>query len=272
MAVFTNLLHPTDFSADGVPAFVHALRLAIAFQANLDLLHADKADENPAWSEFPGVRDTLSLWGRLPPHAPPEAVAQLGLGIRKVRMREDDPAKAIAAAARGRDLLVLATHGRSGVNRLLRGSVAEDASRSASVPTLFIPYQARGFVDAATGGVTLGRVLVPVYQDPDGIEIAAELVRRLAVPEGRFRILQVGEARTPTSGPYPYVAGWHWEQEGRAGAVVTAILDEAHAWAADLVVMATRGHDSVGDTFLGSTMERVLRQSPCPVLSVPALT
>lgn len=273
MALFTNLLHPTDFSRDGVPAFVHALRLAVAFRANLDLLHADRADENAGWAEFPGVRDTLSLWGMLPPRAPPEAVAALGLGIRKVRMRDADPVRAIGAAARSRDLLVLATHGRTGVNRLLRGSVAEEASREARVPTLFVPYQARGFVDAATGTVHLRRILVPVHLDPDGIEVAAELVHRLGVPGGRLRILHIAaDGAAPPAGPYPPVPGWDWETEGHAGAVIPAVLEVAEQWAADLVVMATRGHDSVGDTLLGSTMERVLRQSPCPVLSVPVPT
>ena len=269
MALFTNLLHPTDFSRDGAVAFVHALRLALAFRANLDLLHADRDDDAHGWSEFPGVRDTLSRWGMLPPHAPPEAVAALGLAIRKVRMREDDPVKAIGAAARGRDLLVLATHGRTGMNRLLHGSVAEEAARAAEVPTLFVPYQARGFVDPRTGAVRLRRILVPVHLDPDGIEVAAELAHHLAIPEGAFRVLHVGEAPQPAPGPYPHVAGWSWQSEDRQGSAVTAILDVAVAWAADLVVMATRGHDSVGDTLLGSTMERVLRSSPCPVLAVP---
>jgi nucleotide-binding universal stress UspA family protein len=38
--------------------------------------------------------------------------------------------------------------------------------------------------------------------------------------------------------------------------------------AADLIVMSSRGHDSLGDHILGSTTDRVLRHAPCPVLVV----
>jgi nucleotide-binding universal stress UspA family protein len=33
-----------------------------------------------------------------------------------------------------------------------------------------------------------------------------------------------------------------------------------------LIVMATRGHDSLGDHILGSNTERVVRHAPCPVM------
>jgi nucleotide-binding universal stress UspA family protein len=50
------------------------------------------------------------------------------------------------------------------------------------------------------------------------------------------------------------------------GTVWSRIVESAHSLEADLVVMATRGHDSVGDTILGSTTDRVVRHAPCPVL------
>ena len=56
------------------------------------------------------------------------------------------------------------------------------------------------------------------------------------------------------------------------GALLDAPLEAALAKEAEgvsLVVMATRGHDSVGDVIAGSHTERVLRSSRCPVLSVP---
>lgn len=53
----------------------------------------------------------------------------------------DDPAAAIVAAATevGAALLVLTTHGRRGIARLLRGSVVEQVLRQATVPVLCMP-------------------------------------------------------------------------------------------------------------------------------------
>lgn len=269
MALFTNLLHPIAFDREGVLAFSHALRLALAFRANLDLLHAEGPEEGESWAQFPGVRETLARWGHIPEHSPPEAVHGLGVAIRKVRTRDTDPAHAIGVAAGGRDLLVVSTHARTGVNRLLKGSVAEQAAREAGVPTLFVRQNTRGFVDPLNGAIHLERVLVPIHLDPDGIELAAEFVHALGVPEGRIRVLHVGGKTAPPTGPYPPVPGWRWEAQVAPGSVVAAILSAAETWPADLVVMATRGHDSVGDTLLGSTTERVLRQAVCPVLAVP---
>lgn len=47
------------------------------------------------------------------------------------------------------------------------------------------------------------------------------------------------------------------------------IPSAAQARHAGLIVMATRGHDGVGDVLFGSHTERVIRESTCPVLSVP---
>jgi nucleotide-binding universal stress UspA family protein len=50
---------------------------------------------------------------------------------------------------------------------------------------------------------------------------------------------------------------------------VDETLAEAVARDADLLVMATQGHTGVLDALRGSVTERVLRQAPCPLISVP---
>jgi hypothetical protein len=60
------------------------------------------------------------------------------------------------------DLVVLATHGRDGVEHWLRGSVAEAVFRRSTIPTLFFAPGTRGFVDPVSGDIQLRRVLVPV--------------------------------------------------------------------------------------------------------------
>lgn len=64
------------------------------------------------------------------------------------------------------DLVVLATHGRDGLEHWLAGSIAESAFRQSAVPTLFIRADARSFVRQVSGDITLRRVLVPVDHLP----------------------------------------------------------------------------------------------------------
>ena len=57
-----RILHTTDFSAASEIAFVHALKLAVAAQAEIDVLHATAERTTETWTEFPGIRDTLRRW------------------------------------------------------------------------------------------------------------------------------------------------------------------------------------------------------------------
>ena len=52
------------------------------------------------------------------------------------------------------------------------------------------------------------------------------------------------------------------------GPVWQRIVETAAVEKADLIVMATRGHDSLADRMIGSNTERVVRHAPCPVLVV----
>ncbi len=55
----------------------------------------------------------------------------------------------------------------------------------------------------------------------------------------------------------------------RPGIALTVILDEARDFDAELIVVAASGRSRVARFFLGSTADRVIRESPCPVLVVP---
>jgi len=64
--------------------------------------------------------------------------------------------------------------------------------------------------------------------------------------------------------------GVRFRTELRVGAAPSAILDIAKRSAADLIVMATEGRHGIGRLLLGSVAERVVRNAPCPVLTVRA--
>jgi nucleotide-binding universal stress UspA family protein len=64
-------------------------------------------------------------------------------------------------------------------------------------------------------------------------------------------------------------AGLRTEVRLQSGGVVAQILERARSWPADVVVMGTHGRGGFQRFFLGSVTEKVLRQAPCPVLTVP---
>jgi nucleotide-binding universal stress UspA family protein len=70
----------------------------------------------------------------------------------------------------------------------------------------------------------------------------------------------------------PQRDGWSFSERIEAGDVVDTILAVSKDCDADLIAMATQGHDGFLDALRGSNTERVLRQSKCPVLSVPGFS
>ena len=203
----------------------------------------------------------------------PAAVeAKLGVKIAKVALAPQSTIGGILdyLDEHPADLIVLATEGRQGVPRWLHGSVAEKLARHAKTPTLFVPAAARGFVDQARGDVHLKRVLIPVDREPKpaaAIGTIMAFAHTLAGMQVEERLLHVG--RNPPqvqrhAAPHQPVA-----VAIRHGEVVESIIETASDWQPDLIGMPTAGHHGFLDAIRGSTTERVLRQSPCPLLAVP---
>jgi nucleotide-binding universal stress UspA family protein len=270
-----RIVHPTDFSPPSQIAFGHALKLALAAGAELDLLHVRPKGGKPDWAEFPGTRQTLHRWGVLPKDSAPAALHESGLRIGKIVAIDRDPARAALEYVGGHatDLVVLATHQRRGIDRWLHKATAESIARESGTMTLFLPRQGRGFVSPDTGGVSLQRILVPVDHTPSpqaAAETVEALVTGLGCPGGTARILHVGEERAMPEVWVPDPGACRWELSARPGDPVDEIVATATAWAADLIVMTTQGHAGVLDALRGSTTERILRRASCPVLAVPA--
>ena len=124
----------TDFSVCSLNAIELAEELARRFGAELVLVHAEGRpliDADLAYLAHAGAERRLA-----------EAVAHLqapGLRVRAV-LRPGAPVDEIPATARaeGADLVVVGTHGRTGVRHLLLGSVAEAVVRAAPCPVLTV--------------------------------------------------------------------------------------------------------------------------------------
>jgi nucleotide-binding universal stress UspA family protein len=132
------ILHPTDFSGRSWPALGVARALARANHAGLALMHVAPAevltgDSFYAPADLGPERAELAKLQ--------EQSAKAGLeGSVKARFRQGDPVTEILLAAEelGCDLIVMGSHGRTGLRRLLMGSVAESIMRRAPCPTLIV--------------------------------------------------------------------------------------------------------------------------------------
>lgn len=267
------IVHPTDFSPEADRAFAHALRLAIHNHGHLTLLHAAQHDEEVSWEQFPSVRETLTRWGLLKEGAARSEVAKLGIQIEKgIGQAHLVSALEQILTRRAIEMLVLATEGRVGFSRLLAPSLAEKAARTLKVPTMFVPARGRDCVSLADGTVTMDQVLVPVCSDlpvAGAIERALRAAHAFGHARTKLTLLHVGDEadfdRLPAiESPYPL------ERMVRKGDVVEAILRAAEETTANLVVMLTEGVHGLSEQISGTRTEQVVREAPCPVLSVPA--
>ena len=273
-----SVVHATDFSPESERAFAHALAIALIRRASLTLIHAS-SDPRDDWDRFPAVRKTLERWNLLPRGSTQEDVfAAVGVRVTKVALPSRFPALAVAdyLDTHPADLLVVATEGREGVSRWLHGSVAEAIARWSKTMTMFVPVDAqRSIVVEADGNLTLENVLIPVDRAPDP-SAAIEFARRAAVAAGNgnvtITLLHVGGDYDVPAVRAPDGDGWTFKWETRTGDPVDEIVKAADSLRAHLVVMPTAGRHGVFDALRGSTTERVLRRSPCPVLAVPSRT
>lgn len=270
-----SVFHPSDFSEASDVAFAHALRIALATSARLNMLHV-AADDGVGMDEFPLVRATLVRWGLLPEGSPPSAVTELGIDVSKVITPDDDPVKTSLdfLATHPADLIVLAVHQYQGRTRWLKERVGEPIAREAGEMTLFLPHGVRGFVSPEDDSISLRNILIPIAQKPSGepaVEAAALMVQGLGVPPGTFHVLHVGSAADAPSTPLEsFAPGWEVSRFVTEGEPSEVILRRAEEVGADLIVMTTEGPHGFLDALRGSTSERVLRKTPCPVMSLPA--
>ena len=134
-----RILAPTDRSAFSEKAVAYARALAKQFNAELHVLRVmDDADKAISEYAVTGVidaslpQDDYSRWVA-------ELVGETGdvRRIEAVQMGTDVPAAILRYAQNNAiDLIVMATHGRTGLTHLMMGSVAEEVMRSAPCPVL----------------------------------------------------------------------------------------------------------------------------------------
>ena len=134
------ILVPIDFSANAEQALDYACALASKLGATVHLVHA-------MTSAPPALQVALSediIENLVKGHR--EALEQMaaarlgGASFGKATVDVGDPRDLIVATAKevGADLIVMGTHGRRGLSRMVMGSVAEDVIRNAPCPVLTV--------------------------------------------------------------------------------------------------------------------------------------
>ena len=275
MLPYRRIFHPTDFSAADSAAFAHALKLTYLVQGELTMMHVDPAIEHKDFEDFPRIRPLLVRWGVLQEGCSKDDVAKLGVQIKRVRALADDATGAILQQlmTHPTELLVLSTHQHEGFARLTHHAVAEPVARGTHARTLFVPAGVAGFVSAETGRTNLTRVLIPIAHTPHpqpAIDLAADLASTLGSEKVLFELVHIGEEADPPKFTHPERPGWSWKTLIAQGDPVEWILVAGRDFGADLIVMTTEGHTSLFDLLRGSTTERVVRGTHCPLLAIPA--
>jgi nucleotide-binding universal stress UspA family protein len=191
------------------------------------------------------------------------------------------------------DLLVMGTHGRSGFDRLMLGSVTEKMLRNAPCPVLTVPSRVSG-VPATP--IQFTRILCPVDFSPSSFKalqfaesLAEETDAHLRVmhvlePASVFEPVPMGGGGAPPVDPDASAAALRHlrgaiTKDARIYSQVTEtvtvgkayreILREAAEQRSDLIVIGAHG-GRVGSGAFGSTTNHVVREAGCPVLSLHA--
>lgn len=197
--------------------------------------------------------------------------AAIGAGA-KISILQGDAAASILSCAKRRnaEMIVVGTHGRTGLKRALLGSVAEAVIRGAAVPVLAARGRPRG----------ISSILAPVnftsYSDY-GFAYAAAAS---AVLSARLMVLHVMDDPIWGGNPEFRISNLLHRLPAEIRKKCRASMTSAVGDAVKKILAAKKGHDwivlvaheksLIKDAFFGTTLEQVLRRSSIPVLSVPA--
>jgi nucleotide-binding universal stress UspA family protein len=295
------ILCPVDISEISRGALGYAIALAAEYAARLRVL---EVVSHPS----------------LPPALAPPAVAGLSLEMRKTLLEEIEqlvqPAVAAGvptdvrleegyvvakileeAGSFAADLIVMGTHGRTGFDRMVLGSVTEKVLRKAECPVLTVPPISPHATDVA---LRFHAVLCAVdFSEPSAkaVDYAVSLAGHAAARLALITVLDWPVIETePTGARRSTLDGFRREWETHAveelrravppatrettqveeivavGKPYREILRAAGEMGADLIVMGVHGRGPLERAMLGSTTHQVIRHAACPVLTVRVRT
>ena len=137
--MYERILHPTDGSEGSEAAAEHAIELARRYDASLHVVYAVRTDVVPDAGGF-GVYDALEEAGQTAVDAAVERAEAAGVETVEGAIERGRPHRVIVQYADEHDvdLVVMGTHGRTGLDHYLLGSVAEKVVRTSPVPVMTV--------------------------------------------------------------------------------------------------------------------------------------
>ncbi len=306
MVEVKRILCPVDFS----PASAHSLNYAVAlaqwYGASVTVLHvADARPDVPidppigilprgaavlAPADTERLLAAIRTFGDAIPHGDVslEPLVRSGPATREILEAADEMSA---------DLIVLGTHGRSGFDRVVMGSVTEKVLRKARCAVLSVPPHGMGDMAGitGTGPPTIERILCPVaFSEPSmkALQCAVSLAEEA---DARLTVLHVAEALSAQDFPIydrvdlPALRAEYERQlrfrlrefvptAARAYCTIDELIRTGTAWQeilatagerqAQLIVMGVTGRTAVDRAIFGSTTQQVVRQAQCPVLTI----
>jgi len=282
----TSILCPTDFSPFSEMALQYAIAIARQYQARLHLIHADTF--LPPWQftahDVGMFVQQIEEARQATRRSLARYVEERTHGIEaEAHLIEDTPTQAILNAAERykADLIVMGTHGRGGLNRLLLGSVTEKVVRQARVPVIVVREPLQEAVTAQEPGIP-HKILCPVNFTQTAYE-ALQLATSMAAQfDARLTVLVAEEDKqkkpsTPEEIRKRLCAGvseetlsrCHLEMTVRQGNAAEEIIRHAQEEKTDLIIIGGQRTTFFEGIVMGSTTVRVMRHAPCPVLIVP---
>lgn len=220
-----------------------------------------------------------------------EKIQQKGLGVRYL-LRAGRVAESIndMVSEQGVDLVVITTHGRTGVQRWLLGSVANRIVQLATRPVLIIrpvekepePEPFKKLLVTLDGSEFAERVLPHVISWASALNGEVLLLRVPQVPDAEMYGAQVDEiqqmrqeaeadARAYLDGIADVFteAGVQVRTFVRGSRPALTIIELAEEESAGVMMMATHGRGGLDRLFMGSVTERIVQHTHCPVFLVP---
>lgn len=283
-----RILFPTDGSEAASAAFDYALEVASAHDATVHVLNVADTTE-PSVTRIEGdVVDVLEEEGERVVDEAAARAAEAGVSV-VTAVHRGTPAGTIVEYADEFDvgLVVMPTHGRSGLRRHLLGSVTERVANTADRPVLTVtPSEGASFTYPPR------TVLLPT----DGSRCANLALDQAATlsnaVDSSLHLLTVVETTSPGIDIRSTVAGQRLEEQAdeilddaaeRAGAASVDSVSRSLAYGrpyreirsyitdndVDIVVLGTHGETAFSRYALGGVSAKLIRTSPVPVLLVP---
>jgi nucleotide-binding universal stress UspA family protein len=269
-----NVMFATDLSYASAPAIPYAVEIAGVYGAKINVVHVKTGE----WSrEQEEQSDRLKEMLKGVPHE----FTILSGGPTALKERGDAAGTILELAATSNtDLIVMGTHGRSGLGRVLIGSVAETVFREAPCPVLTVGPRMTNDPkwSLKIRQVLFATDLMPGSQGarPYAISLAQENRARLIITSVLAQsedVAQIENRMIRLQALVPPAAGL-WREPVcvvEIGDPAEKILDVAGAYHPDVIVMGLRPQSvGVATRLARPTAHRVIAGANCPVMTVRA--